>query len=163
MASHYQQYVIVKREAYNPTDQYQILLAGVIYGHVAAKYIYVRIFRGTRHMGSRTWLAIGSWAGITLTLWVIAWIIAESIPNFNSLLGLISALFASWFTYGMSGIFWLYLNWGNYTLNWKKMSLTALNFAIFWIGAAICGIGLYASGKSIHDSPSGGSWSCSRS
>ena len=114
-------------------------------------------------MGSRTWLAVGSWAGITLALWVIAWIIAESIPNFNSLLGLISALFASWFTYGMSGIFWLYLNGGNYTLNWKKMSLTALNFAIFLIGAAICGIGLYASGKSIHDSPSGGSWSCSRS
>ncbi|KAF2630025.1 amino acid transporter [Macroventuria anomochaeta] len=140
-----------------------ILLAGVIYGHVAAKYIYVRIFRGTRHMGSRTWLAIGSWAGITLTLWVIAWIIAESIPNFNSLLGLISALFASWFTYGMSGIFWLYLNRGNYTANWKKISLTALNFATFCIAAAICGIGLYASGKSIHDSQTGASWSCSRS
>ncbi|KAJ4987307.1 amino acid transporter [Stagonosporopsis vannaccii] len=140
-----------------------ILLAGVIYGHVAAKYIYVRIFRGTRHMGSRTWLAIGSWAAITLTLWVIAWIIAESIPNFNSLLGLISALFASWFTYGMSGVFWLYLNRGNYTATWRKISLTALNLAIFGIGAAICGIGLYASGKSIHDSPSGGSWSCSRS
>jgi hypothetical protein len=114
-------------------------------------------------MGSRTWLAIGSWAGITLTLWVIAWIIAESIPNFNSLLGLISALFAAWFTYGMSGYFWLYLNWGNYTANWKKMSLTILNIATFWLGAAICGIGLYASGKSIHDSQSGGSWSCSRS
>lgn len=144
------------------TDYQQILLAGVIYGHVAAKYIYVRIFRGTRHMGSRSWLATGSWAGITLTLWVIAWIIAESIPDFNSLLGLISALFASWFTYGMSGIFWLYLNRGHYTANWKKMSLTALNICIFCIGAAICGIGLYASGKSIHDSTTGASWSCSR-
>jgi hypothetical protein len=114
-------------------------------------------------MGSRTWLAIGSWAGITLTLWVIAWIIAESIPDFNSLLGLISALFASWFTYGISGLFWLYLNWGNYTANWKKMSLTVLNCGIFGIGAAICGIGLYASGKSIHDSQTGDSWSCTRS
>lgn len=113
-------------------------------------------------MGSRTWLAVGSWAGITLTLWVIAWIIAESIPDFNSLLGLISALFASWFTYGMSGIFWLYLNRGKYTANWKKMGLTALNFTIFCIGAAICGIGLYASGKSIHDSQTGASWSCNR-
>jgi hypothetical protein len=114
-------------------------------------------------MGSRTWLAVGSWAGITLSLWVVAWIIAESIPNFDSLLGLISALFASWFTYGSSGIFWLYLNWGNYILNWKKISLTILNVFIVCIGAAVCGIGLYASGKSIHDAPSGGSWSCSRS
>lgn len=114
-------------------------------------------------MGSRTWLAVGSWVGITLILWVIAWIIAESIPDFNSLLGLISALFASWFTYGMSGIFWLYLNWGNYTMNWKKMSLTALNFAIICISVTISGIGLYASGKSIHDSQRSASWSCTRS
>ncbi len=55
----------------------QIIVAGVIYGHVSAKYIYVRIFRGTKHMGKRTWLALGSWAAITLTLWVVAWIIAE--------------------------------------------------------------------------------------
>jgi hypothetical protein len=78
------------------SQQSQILLAGVIYGHVAAKYVYVRIFRGTEHMSKRTWLAIGSWAGITFTFWLIAWIIAESIPNFNNLLSLISALFASW-------------------------------------------------------------------
>jgi hypothetical protein len=129
---------------------------------VAAKYIYVRIFRGTRHMGSRTWLAIGSWAAITGTLWLVAWIIAESIPDFNNLLGLISALFASWFTYGLSGVFWLYLNWGNYTRNWRKMSLTVVNIVIFGMGAAICGIGLYASGKAIHDSSSGESWSCNR-
>ena len=83
MVSRCLRFVVIIKAVYDLTDQYQILLAGVIYGHVAAKYIYVRIFRGTRHMGSRTWLAIGSWAGITLTLWVVAWIIAESIPNFN--------------------------------------------------------------------------------
>jgi hypothetical protein len=113
-------------------------------------------------MGSRTWLAFGSWAAITGTLWLIAWIIAESIPNFNDLLGLVSSLFASWFTYGLSGFFWLYLNWGNYTKNWRKMSLTVVNIIIFGMGAAICGIGLYASGKAIHDSSSNESWSCSR-
>lgn len=53
-------------------------------------------------MSKRTWLAVGSWVGITLTLWVIAWVIAESIPVFNDLLSLISSLFASWFTYGLS-------------------------------------------------------------
>ena len=66
-----------------------IAVAGVIYGHVASKYIYVRLFRGTRHMSKRTVLAVGSWLGITLVLWVVAWIIAESIPNFNDLLSLV--------------------------------------------------------------------------
>ena len=82
---------------------YQIIIAGVIYCHVAAKYIYVRIFRGTKHMSKRTWLSVGSWIGIISILWILGWIIAESIPVFNDLLSLISSLFASWFTYGLSG------------------------------------------------------------
>ena len=73
----------------------QIIIAGVIYGHVASKYIFVRIFRGTHHLNPKSWLATGSWIGIVVVLWTIAWIIAESIPVFNDLLGLISALFAS--------------------------------------------------------------------
>ncbi|KAF2641611.1 amino acid transporter [Massarina eburnea CBS 473.64] len=137
-----------------------ILLAGVIYGHVGSKYIYVRLFRGTRHMSTRTPLALGTWAAITFTLWVIAWIIAQSIPSFSTLLALITALFASWFTYGMSGILWLYLNRGQYALNWKKMALTTLNVSILAMGAAVCGMGLYASGTAIHDDSSGGSWTC---
>lgn len=150
------------------TQDPKILLAGVIYGHVASKYVYVRLFRGTKHMAQRTLLSIGSWAGITFTFWLIAWIIAESIPNFNDLLALISSLFASWFTYGMSGIFWLFLNWGGdgrgwwkgYTRNWRKIILTVVNVVIVGIGAAVCGIGLYASGKAIHDESGNASWTC---
>lgn len=137
-----------------------IIIAGVIYGHVAAKYIYVRIFRGTRHMSSRTWLAVGSWAGITLIIWVIAFIIAESIPDFNDLLALISSLFAAWFTYGLSGIFWFFLNKGQYTANWKQSALMAVNTGLILIGAVLCGVGLYASGYAIHAGSGGKSWTC---
>jgi len=137
-----------------------IIIAGVIYGHVASKYIYVRIFRGTKHMGKRTWLATGSWAAITLTLWVIAWIIAESIPDFNDLLALISSLFASWFTFGISGIFWLFINKGQYFSTPSKIFLTIVNIGMFLLGLSICGMGLYASGYSIHASDSKSSWSC---
>jgi hypothetical protein len=137
-----------------------IIIAGVIYGHVASKYIYVRLFRGTKHMAKKTWLSIGSWLAITLTLWTIAWIIAESIPDFNDLLALISSLFAAWFTYGISGIFWLFLNRGQYGKGWKKMCLTAVNIGLFIMGCGICGMGLYASGKAIHDESGGSSWTC---
>ncbi|KAF2084045.1 amino acid transporter [Saccharata proteae CBS 121410] len=141
-----------------------IIIAGVIYGHVASKYIYVRLFRGTRHMGSKTLLGFGSWAGITLVLWTIAWVIAESIPNFNDLLALISSIFASWFTYGLSGIFWLFLNYGDGGKGWvrngRKMALAALNWTIVAIAVAIMGIGLYASGTAIAADGSSGSWSC---
>ena len=114
-----------------------IVIAGVINGHVAAKYIYVRLFRGTDRMSKKSWSSFGLWAIIVLILWIIAWIIAEAIPVFNDLLSLISALFASWFTYGLSGVFWLYMNYGRYRENGRKIFLTGLNAVIFCIGAAI--------------------------
>lgn len=38
-------------------------------------------------------MAVGSWIGITLTLWVVAWIIAEAIPVFSKLLSLMVSTF----------------------------------------------------------------------
>lgn len=58
-------------------------------GHVAAKLIYIRLFADTGRMHKRDWVAIGSWVGICLTLWVIAWVIASAIPVFSNLLSLI--------------------------------------------------------------------------
>lgn len=132
----------------------------MIYGHVCAKLIYVRIFRGTKHMSKRTWLAQGSWAGITLVIWLISFIIAESIPDFNDLLSLISSLFAAWFTYGLSGIFWLFLNYGKCFSSPRKIALTCVNWGLIAMGVCIMGAGLYASGKAIHDNSNSGSWSC---
>ena len=83
-----------------------------------------------------------------------------SIPDFNDLLALISSLFAAWFTYGISGIFWLFINKGRYTKTPLKIFLTCVNVGMFLLGLAICGMGLYASGYSIHKSNSKDSWSC---
>ena len=67
----------------------QIVGAGVVNGHVGLKYIYVRIFRHTDKMHRRDWVSLGSWIGIGLGCWIIAWIISEAIPTFNDLLSLI--------------------------------------------------------------------------
>ncbi|PGG97755.1 hypothetical protein AJ80_09644 [Polytolypa hystricis UAMH7299] len=150
---------VVRKVAYGvamPT----IVIAGVVVAHVACKYVYVRLFRGTRHMSERSFFSIATWIGIATVLWVLAWIIAEAIPVFNNLLALITAVFGSWFTYSLSGIFWLYLNRGLYFSTWKKMALTALNLIIIVIGVTVCGVGLYVSSKAIHDTPAGASFSC---
>lgn len=68
------------------------MVAGVINGHVACKYIYVRIFRGTEHMHKRNLLSTGSWVLIAFILWTIAWVIAEAIPVFNNLLSLMVSI-----------------------------------------------------------------------
>lgn len=141
-------------------DNNKIIIAGVIYGHVAAKYIFVRCFRGTRHMTKRTKTSTLAWTGITLTIWVIAWIIAESIPNFNDLLSLISALFASHFTYTLSGVFGLFLNYGHWFDNWKQIAQFVANWAVIAIGATVCVAGLYSSGTAIAADGGNGSWTC---
>lgn len=95
--------------------------------------VYVRIFRGTRHLGANTFYSIGTWAAISLVFWLIAWVLAESIPDFNDLLSLISSLFAAHFTLSLSGTFWLFMNWGHWFDGWKKSCLTVINFLIFLI------------------------------
>jgi hypothetical protein len=74
------------------TDLVQVILSGVVLGHVACKYIYVRLFRGSDKMHSRSFLSIGSWVAICIGVWVVSWVVAESIPVFNDLLSLIVSL-----------------------------------------------------------------------
>ncbi|OGE47398.1 hypothetical protein PENARI_c045G00085 [Penicillium arizonense] len=150
---------VLKKVAYGiaiPT----IIGAGVVNGHIGLKYIYVRLFRGTDRMHKRDLTAIGSWIAIALTCWVIAWIIADAIPVFSDLLSLISSLFASWFSYGLGGVYWLHINKGKWFSSPRKIFLTIVNVLIILIGGCMCGLGLYVSGKAIHDDASSNSFSC---
>ncbi|CAI7645672.1 unnamed protein product [Penicillium glandicola] len=152
---------VMKKVAYGlaiPT----VIVAGVVFGHVACKYIYVRIFRGERshHMHQKSLLATGTWVAIGLSTWTVAWIIAESIPVFNELLSLISALFGSWFSYGLPAIFWFMMNKGKLFSSTRKIILTIVNVVILGIACAICGLGLYVSGVAINESSAKASWTC---
>ncbi|ESZ97764.1 putative amino acid transporter [Sclerotinia borealis F-4128] len=138
-----------------------IVIAGVIFGHVCSKYVFSKIYHDTIHMTTRTRRGMFSWLGITALLWIVAWVIAESIPVFNELLGLVSALFASWFTYGLAGIFGLYRNKGRWNGGWWMRGLFLCNVGLVGVGAVICGMGLWASGVGIGEGArEGKSWSC---
>ncbi|QKX60385.1 uncharacterized protein TRUGW13939_07530 [Talaromyces rugulosus] len=150
---------VLKKVAYGiaiPT----IVGAGVVNGHIGLKYIYFRLFHKTGLMHRRDAMAIGSWIAIGVVCWVIALIIAESIPVFSDLLSLISSLFASWFSYGLGGVYWMHLNWGQMFSSPRKIALTILNAGIIVMGATLCGLGLYVSGKAIHDDSGSSVWTC---
>lgn len=76
-------------------------------------------------------------------------IIAESIPVFNNLLGLIGALFASWFSYGLPGIFWLWMHYGNWFTDGKQTCRFLANVALLTTGFVMCVLGMWASIDSI--------------
>lgn len=137
-----------------------IVIAGVIYGHVAAKYIFSRMFRDTKHMIRRTKLSGIAWIAVTFGIWAISLVIAESIPVFNNLLGLICALFASWFSYGLPGIFWLWMHHGNWFKDWKQTCRFLANVVLFITGFLICVLGLWASIEAIATNGTTKPWTC---
>lgn len=137
-----------------------ILIAAVIYAHVTAKYIYVRALRNTRHLAGKTLVGYATWAGILLILWILAWIVAESIPIFNDLLGLIASLFVSWFAYGLPAAFWLFLNWDRLFSTPKRTFLTILNGSLIAMAMLIMVAGMYAVGIGIAADTNGAVWSC---
>ncbi|KAI6350225.1 hypothetical protein MCOR25_010575 [Pyricularia grisea] len=140
-----------------------IVIAGVIYGHVASKYIFVRVFRNSAHLERRTKRSTVVWIAIVIGLWAIAWVISESIPVFNGLLGLVAALFVSWFSYGLPGLFWLWMNKGEWFSGPKQISKFVANVFLVVTGIMICTLGLWASGNDIAISTSGSSstvWKC---
>jgi len=79
-----------------------IIFLGVLYASVSARFIFFRIFEGTRHKGNHTVIGWASWIGILAVLWTLAFIISQVIPFFQDLLSIMSSLFDSFFGF----IFW---------------------------------------------------------
>ncbi|KAJ5222801.1 uncharacterized protein N7469_009041 [Penicillium citrinum] len=125
-----------------------IVIAGVIIAHIGAKTIYVRLFRGTSRMNERSFISNGTWVLIVLCLWTVAWIIANSIPVFNDLLNLLAAAFASWFSFGFEALFWFHMNKKRLNSPWQ-FALAGLNILLILLTCLMCGMGLWATGKSI--------------
>jgi amino acid permease len=134
-----------------------LLGTGLIFGMTSARYLHVWFMRHlnliTRNKserrasvasdpsrGRRSSVAMPEtskttdWAvwifSVTL-FWVVVWVLANAIPVFNSLLNISSSLLLSWFTWGVTVLFWFHLNWnGRWRSSGKKLATAALNVFI---------------------------------
>ncbi|KAJ5786793.1 transmembrane amino acid transporter protein-domain-containing protein [Penicillium pulvis] len=143
-----------------------LVVSAVLYLHLPAKHIFVRLLRDSRHLASNTIIHWVTWLGSTITVTVVAYVIASAIPVFGSLVSLIGALLGTFLTFQVMGCTWLYVNWQaspeERTFKWKA--------GVAWSGFVIVGgcflmiAGTYGSVVDIIDSykESGGSaaWSC---
>ena len=132
-----------------------IVFLGVLYASVSARFIFIRLFQDSAHLGAHTWTGWLTWGGILLLLWAIAFVIAESIPFFSDLLSLMSSLFDCWFGYVFWGVAYLQLRQQEFGQGWWK-SLNAwgyvklaINIGMIVIGLYILGPGTYATVESI--------------
>jgi amino acid permease len=138
-----------------------IVVAGVIYAHVATKNVYVRIWRKTNVMNEKSFRSLASWYGLTILLWVISWVIANAIPVFSQLLGLLGSLFCTWFSMILPAAWWIMMNKRQLFLNCNKMLLMLVNVFIAGVGLALCGLGVWGSVVDIsNNSGSASAFSC---
>ena len=135
------------------------LIAGSLYAHTAAKLFFIRFFRNSKHLHEHTFLGWGVWTLLILIMNGAAFVLAVGVPIFSYLVGLAASLFASWYTYGIAGAFWLhdtYVDKGGMSGLKRRPTMTTLNVATFIGGAFICVAGTYVTIKLIVDAYNAG-------
>jgi hypothetical protein len=125
-----------------------LLGTSLVYGHTSIKFIfveYLRLMKIEHEYDRDTRRAWALWLAIGTTFWILAFVLANAIPLFQSILSVSAALFVSWFTFGISGVMWLYLNWEVQFRDWRKITLAIVNWAIIAFTLFANGVGLWAS------------------
>jgi hypothetical protein len=134
-----------------------IFISGSINGTVVSRYIMDRAFSASPVRFVKDARGWGVWIALITVVTVLGWIIAEAIPFFNALLGLISSLFISGFTFYWPALFWFQLvKVGKWNSSPKNIALSILNACIFVLGIIILGAGTYASVEDIITQYNGG-------
>jgi hypothetical protein len=111
------------------------LIAGaVITIHIAAKTLFVRILRNTEHLEGNTKTHWFTWLGCTYGLGLIAWILAEAVPFFSSLVALIGALGFAPLGVCLPTLFWFHMYPSYRKGTWKQKTLWLLHVGMLLVG-----------------------------
>jgi hypothetical protein len=112
-----------------------LTVSACLYIHVAAKYLFVRILRNSRHLQQNTAVHWAVWLMCTFGMSVISFLIASGIPIFNYLLAIAGSLTFAPLALGLPGYLWVYdhqhYRKGSiveqilYYLNWLMIALAA--------------------------------------
>jgi hypothetical protein len=131
----------------------------------SAKYIFVKVLRGSRHLASNTWQHWVIWFSCTGGVCLVAYVIASGLPLFSALTSLIGALVGPALSLEPMGVFYLRDNWFKSTdrsVRNKVWCAWALAMVLFGVFCQVSGTyGAVVDIKAASDSGSlGKPWSC---
>ncbi|KAE8147877.1 transmembrane amino acid transporter protein-domain-containing protein [Aspergillus avenaceus] len=113
-----------------------LIVSGSLYVHVAAKYLFVRLLRHSRHLQANTPTHWATWLGCTTILSSISFILACAIPIFTYVLALVGSICFAPLSISLPGWLWLYRH-GHY---WKK---DAVRSTIYILHVLLVILGLF--------------------
>ncbi|KAK3207432.1 hypothetical protein GRF29_103g991606 [Pseudopithomyces chartarum] len=130
-----------------------VLGTGLVIGITAIKYMYITFMRNFKpdQVNVHNTLTWSLWIGFGCLFWIVSFVVSNAIPIFSSILNISSAIFISWFTFGLTSIMWFHLNWKVQFANRRKIALAVVNYAILGLTLFLNVGGLYTSLKALID------------
>lgn len=143
-----------------------LIVSAVLNTHMAAKYVFVRLLRNSRHLTEKTKRHYVVWVGCIVTNGTLSFVIAESIPIFNDIISLTGAILGTPCAYTMPLMMWFYAKKDD--LKERRtpllLVLALVNALLFLCSVFIAIGGTYTSVVSIRDNLKkgdvGGVFSC---
>lgn len=125
----------IKKVAYG-VGMIGLLVSACVWVHTAAKYLFVRILRGSKHLQANSVIHWATWLGCTFILSAIAFLLAIAIPIFNYLVALCGSLTFAPLALGLPAYLFIYdhPDWRKdgqwwmspvYWLNWLLIPIAA--------------------------------------
>lgn len=143
-----------------------LIASSVLYTHMPAKYIFVRLLRGTDDLSKNTKKHYIVWFSCVAGCTLFSYVIASAIPVFGGLVGLIGALLGSILCLAMESSMWFYdfFSLRKTDKSFKYRALFAWAAVVGFCGIFICGAGTYGAVMDIKlaYAANGGTtpWSC---
>ncbi|OAG37943.1 hypothetical protein AYO21_07793 [Fonsecaea monophora] len=140
------------------------IMTSTLWIHMAAKFLFVKILRNSPHLQSNSIVHWSTWLGSTIGITLLSFIVAEAIPFFGFLLGLIGSLCCAPTCLIIPAFMGLYMDRGTYNTSWRRRTICGLHLAVIALGSFITVAGTYTTIKSIvdayRDGTVGGAFSC---
>ncbi|GAA6027428.1 hypothetical protein JCM8097_007858 [Rhodosporidiobolus ruineniae] len=144
-----------------------LVVGAILFVHLSAKFLFVRILKGSHHLSHSTRTHYAVWFSCTFGCGIVGYILASAIPVFGGLLGLIGACFGTAMSLHAESWMWLF----DTRRQFKDRSTRTTRLWIGWIiniililvGTFILGGGTYGAAIAIRDAyrtSAGKPWTC---
>lgn len=134
-----------------------LIVSGAFYNHVAAKYLFVRILRRSKHLQSNSAVHWATWLSCTFGLAALAFLLAQAIPVFNYLVAITGSFCFAPLALMVPAWIWMYDHphyWRGGSVLQRGAYLAHGLLMVF--GAFLCVGGTYGSIQSIIDAYNNG-------
>ncbi|KAE9569051.1 N amino acid transport system protein [Colletotrichum fructicola] len=127
------------------------IMTTTLWVHLAAKFLLVRILRNSVHLQNKSFVHWATWLGSTLGISALAFVIAEAVPFFSYLVGLIGSICCMPTCLIIPAFMGLYMDWEVRSLSKAKMGLCLLHCFTVVLASFMTVAGTYTTIQSIVD------------